>query len=179
MKNKKKIYRLAVIILTALSIIILFVGCGKKEASQSGGVISDIKISTAIDQHDRPIKPETVFPADTKKFYCSFKLSGFPPDSKIKAEWIWIPGTTMVNSENASAPAQPLSFKIQQQTGTIAGDGYTSVVLEMPSSPDASSDNITGTTWLAGNYKVVLYVDNQEKGSTIFEVQEAPGAPTN
>jgi len=181
MKNQKIIYRLALGILIVLSIVIVLVGCGKKEAGQSGGVLSDIKISTAVDKNNRPIKPTSVFPADTPKFYCSFKLSGFPPDSRISAEWIYTSVAKVATTENLSAPAQPMTFTIQSQTGTITGDGYTSVVLEMPVSPGAPSDNTTATPneWYAGNYKVVLSVDGQEKGSTTFDVKEVTGLPTN
>jgi hypothetical protein len=180
MKTKNKIYRLAAVILITLSITVLLMGCGLKQGSQSGGVISDIKISTAIDEHQQPINPGTVFPNDAKKFYCSFKLSGFPDNSRIKAEWVYFPGTTMniPSSDNTSAVSQPLSFVIQTHTGTITGNGYTSVSMEVPTAAGITSENVTGTTWLAGTYKIVLYVDDQEKGSSTFEIKEVTGSPT-
>jgi hypothetical protein len=179
MKNNYKNYRLAIVIIMALSIMILLLGgCGKKEASISGGVISDIAMSTAVDKHDRPLQPAIVFPTDTQKLYCSFKLAGFPADSKIRTEWVYLAGVTGVqNSENSSSLGQPLTYTIQQQTGTITGDGYTSISIEPPSlydtsiELDASSDNISSPTWVAGNYKVVLYVGDEEKASTSFEIK--------
>lgn len=180
MKNNYKNYRLAIVIIMALSIIILLLGgCGKKEASISGGVISDITMSTAVDQKDRPLQPASVFPADTQKLYCSFKLSGFPADSKITVEWVYLAEVTGVqNSENSSSLGQPLTYTIQRQTGTITGDGYTSISSEPPVTIDTSSvtidtssGNTTRPTWVAGNYRVVLYVGDQEKASTTFKVQ--------
>jgi hypothetical protein len=174
MKNNYKNYRLAIVIIMVLSIMILLLGgCWKKEASISGGVISDITMSTAVDQKDRPLQPASVFPADTKKLYCSFKLSGFPANSKISAEWVYLAEVTGVqNSENYSSLLQPLASTIQQQTGTITGDGYTSISIEPPLTLDIfSSDNTTRPTWVAGNYKVVLYVGDVEKASTSFEIK--------
>jgi hypothetical protein len=174
MKNSYKNYRLAIVIIMALSIMILLLGgCGKKEASISGGVISDITMSTAVDQHDRPLQPASVFPADTKKLYCSFKLSGFPADSKIRAEWLYSMEMTGVqSSENSSSLGQPLTSMIQQQTGTISGDGYTSISIEpFLNLGMFSSDNTTSRAWVVGNYKVVLYVGDVEKGSISFEIK--------
>lgn len=174
MKNSYKNYQLAMVIIMALSIMILLLGgCGKKEASISGGVISDITVSTAVDKYGRSLQPASVFPADTKKLYCSFKLSGFPSDSKITAQWVYLMGMAGVqSSENSSSLGQPLTSIIQQQTGTISGDGYTSISIEPSINLDMfSSDNTTSRAWVLGNYKVVFYVGDVEKGSTSFEIK--------
>jgi len=174
MKNNIN-YRLAAVIVIALSIMILLLGgCGKKEAGMSGGVISDIAMSTAVDQYDRPLQPTSVFPVDTKKIYCSFKLSGFPANTQIKAQWLYLLGKKEVqSSENSSSLGQPPTYTVQLQTGTITGDGYTSISLEMPNASGASSDNTTWPSWVAvaGNYEVVLFVGEVEKASTSFELK--------
>ncbi len=180
MRNKKIIYRVAVIILIALSTVIIFAGCGEK-SGQLGGTVSDIKMSAAVDNNNRPINPTDVFPSTTPKFYCSFKLSGFPPDSRITAEWIYTSVAKVPSTENISAPTQPMTFTIQQQSGTITSNGYTSVVLEMPTPPGESSDNATAAPneWYVGSYKVVLSVDGVEKGSKTFEVEEVTSPITD
>lgn len=175
MKRNCNNHRLQIVvaIVTALSVMILLLGgCG-----EMGPGISNIKISTAVDQNDRAISPATVFPADTTKLYCSFKLSGFPPDSKIRVEWIFEPEETIGASENASV--EPEIYTVQKNTGTISGDGYTSVSVESPWPLGSLSDNNSSVTWLRGNYKVVLYIDDLEKGRTTFKIIEAAGASGN
>jgi hypothetical protein len=132
-------------------VAVLLVGCGKKEAS-----ITDVTMSAAVDANDHPVQPTTVFPIDAKGFYCSFKLSGFPPGTILKAQWVYVVGE--VEAEVGK------NYAFEEQTGTIGGkDGYTSTVLELP--------NIPGYTWPKGEYKVVLSVDGQEKASGSFKVE--------
>jgi len=123
----------------------------------SEGTISEITMSTAVDKDDRPLNPTTVFAADAEKFYCSFKISGLPVGSKMRAEWIYVGG------EAEDQFGQNYAF--DARTGTIErkGEAYTSTFLERPATPDYR--------WPKGEYKVVIYVDNQEKGSANFRVE--------
>ena len=120
------------------------------------GSISDVTIATAVDSKDRPIHPETVFPTDTEKFYCSFKVSGFPYGTRIGVEWIYVGG------EAAEEVGENTVF--QQNSGTLGGDdGYTAIELPMPDYPDYK--------WPKGDYKVVLYVEGVEMTSTSYKVE--------
>jgi|GEM_PF-2566591 len=146
-----------VLVAIALSLVFaLLAGCSKEEDGPYVGTISDVKIATAVDNYGQPIQPKTVFPAGTKAFYCSFKISHFPAGAKMLAEWIYVTGEAVdeVGENNI----------FQVNTGTLSGDdGYTSMALEMPPYPDY--------TWPKGEYKVVLSVDGEEKASTSFKVE--------
>jgi len=154
MNNK---YRLVVLIVIALSLVVVsLVGCKKEEDSSSVGVITDVKIATAVDSSDRPIRPATVFPADTKAFYCSFKTSHFPPGSKIMVEWIYVTGEAVAEVGESNI--------FQVNTGTLDGDGYTSIALQIPpENPDYK--------WPKGEFKVVLSVNGEEKANAPFKVE--------
>ena len=145
-----------VLIVIALSLVFaLLAGCNQEEDTPQVGTISDVNISTAVDDHDQPIQPKTVFPSDTEAFYCSFRVSHFPPNSKILVEWIYVTGEAVdeVGENNM----------FQVNTGTLTGDGYTSIALEMPDYADYA--------WPQGEYKVVLSVNSEEKASTTFNVE--------
>jgi hypothetical protein len=154
MNNK---YWLIVLVVVALSLVFVSVsGCNKGEEDSSVGVISDVAMSTAVDSSDRPINPTTVFPVDTQAFYCSFRASHFPPDSKILVQWVYVTGEVVdeVGENNI----------VQMNTGTLGGDGYASIAMQV--SPDA-----TDSTWPRGEYKVILSVNGEEKASVSFNVE--------
>ena len=128
-----------------------------KETSSSGGIISNVTMAAAVDSNDRPLQPTSVFPVDTKVFYCSFNLSHFPPGARISLEWIYVGGEAVKEiGENTV---------LQVHTGTLGGDdGYTSIALQSPpDNPDYK--------WPKGDYKVVLSVDGEEKASASFKVE--------
>jgi hypothetical protein len=129
-------------------------GCADKDASTQGGVIRDVTVAAAVDENDRPINPTTVFAIDTDAFYCSFELSGFPAGTRIMAEWIYVGG---------EAEGENSTFEVD--TGTIGGDGYTSVSVERP------TEVLYGYTWPKGDYKIVLSVEGEEKASASFKVE--------
>jgi hypothetical protein len=132
---------------------------GVKGTSPSDGVISEVTMATAVDQNDRPLNPTSVFATDADGFYCSFKLSGFPVGSKVRAEWIYVGGDPEVEAEIGQ------DYVMETQTGTIMeeGHGYTAAAYNRPP--------IADYRWPKGNYKVVVYVDDQEKGSASFKVE--------
>ncbi len=129
----------------------------EKEASSTDGTISELTMATAVDDDGRPLQPTSVFPIDAEGFYCSFKLSHFPPGTRIKAEWVYVGGEAeeKVGENNV----------FEAHTGTIEREGvdYTSRVLQRPPTP--------GYTWPKGNYKVVLYVNDEEEASVFFKVE--------
>jgi FlaG/FlaF family flagellin (archaellin) len=158
MNNYSKSYRLALgIAIVLILATVLVTGCRK--ASVSSGVISEISISTAVDSNNRPINPTTVFSTDAEGFYCSFKVSGFPIGSKLQAQWIYVGG----DPEAEMKIGKNYAAEMQTATITTEGQGYTSTVYSAAGMPDY--------TWPKGDYKVVISVDGQEKGSTTFKVQ--------
>jgi len=160
MNNSSKSYRLALgIAIVLILAAVLVTGCGQKEASPSNGVISEITMSTDVDSNNRPVNPTTVFPIDAAGFFCSFKVSGFPVGSELEAQWIYVggdPEAEVTIGKNSVADTQ-------KATITKKGQGYTSTVYAKPPIPDY--------TWPKGDYKVVISVDGQEKGSAYFKVQ--------
>jgi len=145
------LFRVVIVLILAT---VLVVGCGKEYTPQDG-VISEVTMATAVDSNDRPLQPTDVFTVDTEVFYCSLKLSHFPPGTKIKADWVYVSGEAGGGvSENTV---------IKTNTGTIDGDGYTSIALQRPS--------YTGVKWPKGDYKVVLSVGDEEKASASFRVE--------
>lgn len=160
MNNSSKSYRLALgIAIVLLSVTVLVTGCGIKEASPSNGVITEITMSTDVDSENRPVNPTTVFPTDAAGFFCSFKVSGFPVGSNLEAQWIYVGG----DPEAEVTIGKNYVVDTQKATITKKGQGYTSTVYAKPPIPDY--------TWPKGDYKVVINVDGQEKGSTYFKVQ--------
>jgi hypothetical protein len=116
-------------------------------------------MSTDVDSNNRPVNPTTVFPIDAAGFFCSFKVSGFPVGSNLEAQWIYVggdPEAEVTIGKNSVADTQ-------KATITKKGQGYTSTVYAKPPIPDY--------TWPKGDYKVVISVDGQEKGSAYFKVQ--------
>ncbi len=118
MNNNSKSYKLAIgIIIVLVLVTVLFTGCGQKEASSADGVISEITMSTGVDSNNRPVNPTTVFSTDTEGFYCSFKLSGFPVGSKLKAQWIYLGGDPEAEAITGK------NYVAETQTATITKEG--------------------------------------------------------
>lgn len=149
-------YRLTTRIVIALVLAsVLLVGCGTNGASQQGGVISEVTMAKAVDENDRPLQPTSVFGVDTEAFYCSLRLSHFPPGTQIKAEWILVHAEEMVGIADNTV--------LTMSMGTVEGDGYTSIVLDTP--------DFAGVKWPKGDYKVVFSVEGEEKASASFKVE--------
>lgn len=129
----------------------------EKEAGLSDGTVSELTMAMSVDSEGRPLQPTSVFPIDAEGFYCSFKLSNFIPGTKIRVEWVYVGGEAEEEiGENAV-------FEAQTATIERKGAGYTSTVLQRPSVPDY--------TWPKGDYKVILYVDDEEEASVLFKVE--------
>ncbi|MBC8275040.1 MAG: hypothetical protein H8E40_08735 [Chloroflexi bacterium] len=148
--------RLVVCVTIALVLVaVMLGGCGNKEGSTQGGVISEVTMAAAVDENDRPIQPTSVFTVDTEAFYCSLRLSHFPLGTGIRAEWVYM------GDETAGGVAEKQVLRVN--TATIEGDGYTSVSLQRPP--------YEGVKWPKGDYKVVLYVEGEETASVSFRVE--------
>jgi hypothetical protein len=153
--NKSHLLTVLIVIALVLSSV-LFVGCGKKEAS-STGVVSDIAMSAAVADDARPLGPTDVFGADTQAIYCSFKVSNFPLGATMNAKLIYVGGEEQgVLGEN---------YVLGQQLGTMerGEGGYTSIVWLRSS--------MINDVWPKGDYKVVLSVGGREEAIASFKVQ--------
>jgi len=143
----------AILLLAALP----FVSCvgDENEDSLPVGLLSEATMATGVDDDNRPVNQTNVFPTDAVGFFCSFKINDAPPDTKIKAEWIYVGGD--VEAEIGE------NYTIEVHNGTAEGTGYTHAVLWLPPIPDYE--------WPRGDYKVVLYVDDEEEISVPFKVE--------
>ena len=158
MNRKNKSSLLATNITIALTLLaLLFVSCAGSQSGASDNVVSEIAMSTAVDENGRPLNPTTVFTTEADGFYCSFKLSNFPVGSRLKAALVYVGG------EAEDEVGQ--NYVIEVNTGSIEreGKGYTYTVFGRPI--------ITDYKWPKGDYKVVLSADDQEKASTYFKVE--------
>jgi hypothetical protein len=155
----------AVIILSAL----LLLSCGTPAGSSAGGVISEVTMATGVAKDGRPIGATSVFPQNAKPFYCSFKLSKFPLDTKMSAQLIYIgPGKSEGTTDNATASKYAaMNYVMETQSGILnKGSGYAAIVWKPSPSP--------GYVWPKGDYKVIIYlvVDQpKETASVSFKVQ--------
>jgi hypothetical protein len=156
MNVKKNSYYLVVCFTVIIGLVaVILGGCGKEGGSPQSGVISDVTMAAAVDANDRPLQPTSVFTVEAEAFYCSLRLSHFPLGTEIRAEWVYLGDETA----GGSAEYQVL----QVNTSTIEGDGYTSLSLQRP--PYA------GVRWPKGDYKVVFYIENEERTSASFRVE--------
>jgi hypothetical protein len=149
-------YRLTVQIVVALVLVsVLLVGCGTHGVNPQGGVISEVKMAAAVDENDRPLQPTSVFTVDAEAFYCSLRLSHFPLGTGIRADWVYMGD----EAAGGSVEGQVL----QMNAATIEGDGYTSLSLQHPP--------YEGVKWMKGDYKVVFYIEGEERTSVYFRVE--------
>lgn len=140
--------------------MVLAGGCSLWQPTSETGVISDVVMSTSVDSNGRPVNPTDVFSPDAAGLYCSFKISGFPVGAKLQVQWVYLggdPDVEVVTGQNYIAETQTAEI-------TKKGSGYTYTVY--------SHEGIPDYTWPKGNYKVIISVDDIEKASTTFTVQE-------
>ncbi len=123
----------------------LFGGSGSPEVSLSQPTMSrHVNKTTA-----QPTEPTDNFTPNTPEIYCSVYLSKAPPDTKVKAEWIYIGG------EGSDTANQVLN----ETEGEFNGPRYLSFSLT------------NDTPWSKGQYEVVLYLNGQEQLRVPFTVQ--------
>jgi hypothetical protein len=159
--NARKSYKLVICIAAVLICVAVSVpGCIFEKLTSGTGVISDVVMSTSVDSNGRPVNPTNVFSTDGLGFYCSFKVSGFPVGAKVNVQWIYLGGDP--NTENITGKNYVAATRTAEITQK--GSGYTYTEFTQPGIP--------GYKWPEGDYKVVISVDDVEKASTTFKVQE-------
>ena len=142
---KKSPLVIASIIVVSLLLAISLTACEVTTAS-----LSEATMCLSVDNDMRPIDATDIFATDTPEIFCSVKLSSAPPDTEVKAEWIYVQGE-LEGTEN---------HLIDDYSLTAEGTLYIGFSL---TEPDAG--------WPKGEYKVILYVDGTEKLSVPFTVQ--------
>lgn len=148
--KKKGISILIVAIITASLLLAMpLAGC-KGEVSFTTASLSEATMCQSVDKDMRPVNAINVFNADTPKIFCSFKLSNAPPDTEIKAEWIYIEGE--VEGLN--------NFLIDDWSAITKGTHYISTSMTRPDDG-----------WPRGEYKVALYIDGKEQLSVPFTIE--------
>ena len=166
MKKMNKKYRLTVIASLLLVAIIMLLGSCTNGAGTSTGTITEITMAKNLTPDGRPVDPTNTFTTDTKDLYLSFKISGYPVGTKIEADWIYVggdPDAELTTGKN---------YVAEKQTATVQkrSSGYTGTVYSRPNIPGYE-------LWPKGDYKVVLYVDGVEKGSTTFKIEGMATVP--
>jgi len=125
-------------------------GCGSKtEFSFSTARISEASMATSLDKDMLPINTTDEFSPETAKICLSVKLSNAPPDTEVKAEWIYVRGE-MKDSEN---------YLIDTVSVQGENNAYVGLTLSRP-------DN----GWPEGEYEVILSIDGKQKLSVPFQV---------
>lgn len=144
---KKSALFIASVIVALLLMVISLTAC---EVSITTASLSEATMCLNVDENMRPIDATDVFTTDTPEIFCSVKLSHAPPDTEVKAEWIYVEGE-LEDMEN---------YLITDYTLTADGTKYLSFSV---TKPDAG--------WPKGEYKITLYVEGKEKLSVPFTVQ--------
>ena len=128
---------------------VLLTGC-EAEVSFTTASLNEATMCTGIDDDLRPVGITDVFHVDTPEIFCTMKISSAPPDTEIKAEWIYVKGEV-----------EDLTDYVIGEWSTEAGDSrymYASLTC-----PDKG--------WPRGSYKVVMYVNDKEELSVPFTVE--------
>jgi hypothetical protein len=142
---KKSPLFIASIVVASLLFAISLIACEVTTAS-----LSEATMCLSVDSDMRPVDATDIFATDTPEIFCSVKLSSAPSDTDVKAEWIYVQGE-LEGTEN---------YLIDDYTLTAEGTLYLGFSLTEPD-----------TGWPTGEYKVILYVDGEEKLSVPFTVQ--------
>ena len=150
----KNFWFLCLVVIVLILTTVLVAGCGKKYTVEDA-VISEVTMAAAVDSEGRPLQPTDVFGTDIQTFYCSLKLSHFPPGTQIKAEWIIMAGQTMIGISDNTV--------LQTSMGIVEGDGYTYVEL--------TRSDYEGVKWPVGDYMVIFYVEDVEKARVSYRVE--------
>lgn len=132
------------------------VGCvEEEEVSPATGLLSEATMARGVDNNSRPVDPTGVFSTDAEGFFCSFKITDAPPDTKIKAEWVYVGGEVEEQLGN--------NYTMEIMNAVAEGTCYTHVAMPLPPIPDYE--------WPRGDFKIILYVDDQEEVSVPFKVE--------
>jgi hypothetical protein len=134
--KKSQLFIVSIVVASLLSAISL-TACEVTTAS-----LSEATMCPSVDSDMRPVNATDIFATDTPEIFCSVKLSSAPPDTEVKAEWIYVQGE-LEGTEN---------YLIDDYTLTAEGTTYLGFSL-------------------TDEYKVILYIDGEEKLTVPFTIQ--------
>jgi hypothetical protein len=141
---KSRVFLSVALVLLTLLVVMPLGGC-EFSCSVSTASLSEATMCTAVDEASRPLDSTDVFSADIPEIFCSVKLSHAPEDTVVKAEWYFVEEGT--------------DYYIAEYELTADGTLYLSFSLT------------SAEAFPTGDYKVVLYLDGEEKLSLPFTVE--------
>ena len=153
---KRKRFLTIAIALSTLVAVLAFplAGCtgGVGFPTSSGKAsLSNATMCKSVDlETGEPIEPSDTFSTTTPLIFCSVKVSNATPDTKISAEWLYL--QQGANDETG--------LLIADWNTTTEGTHYIPLSIMSPENG-----------WPTGDYKIVLYLDGNEKTSVPFKVQ--------
>ncbi len=113
--------------------------------------LSNATMCKSVDlETGEPIEPSDTFSTTTPLIFCAVKVSNVTPDTKISAEWLYL--RQGANDETG--------LLIADWNTTTEGTHYIPLSIMSPENG-----------WPTGDYKIVLYLDGNEKTSVPFKVQ--------
>ena len=152
MKNKYRVCVFASLLSLLVFLSILPACANSGDADPKTVVLSEMAFATAIDALNRPLDKRSYFPAETPKIYCCVKVSNAPPDTEIKADWVYVRGED-ITAENVL---------MDSRSAIVDGTRFVAFSFSY-SRPD--------TLWLKGEYKVMLSINGVPQVQGPFIVQ--------
>ncbi len=117
--------------------------------------LSEATMCRSVDAEYRPLDKTDVFVHDVPKIYCSVKVSNAPPDTEVKAQWIYVQGER-----------EELINKVLVETpGTVRGTKYLAFEITQ------------GQGFPVGDWVVKFFLDGKEKLTVPFKVQGGAAVP--
>ena len=117
----------------------------KIQAVTAGASLSEATMCKSVDAKTaKPIEKADVFAPNTPIIYCSVKLSNAPPNTEVKAQWIYKNTNTV----------------LFEDVGMESGTYYLAFFLQPPKAG-----------WAKGDYIVKLFLNGKETLSVPFKVQ--------
>ena len=119
--------------------------------------LTEAAMASEVDSLDVPTKTASLFKDDISTIYCTARLSNAPPNTEIRAEWIYVGGerSDLLNSilyENSVIESGTSRIKFSQNKRASGG-------------------------WPLGKYEVVLYLNGERAKVVPFSIIEAPLPP--
>ncbi len=148
----KKLFIWAVGLLVLMAMLVTALAGCQGSFSVSTASLSEATMCKSVDPKTaRPIEKADVFAPDTPIIYCSVKLSNAPPDTEVKAQWVYLTKSKV----------------LYEDVGTESGTYYLGLKLQAPQSG-----------WPLGDYAVKFFIDGNEKLTVPFKVGTAQAAPS-
>ncbi len=139
-----------VIVLAAIGglVAVRFIGTQDKESNSQPTLSNPMMARSVNEITAEPTEPTDIFTPDTAFIYCSVKLSNAPPDTEVKAQWIYVEGE-----------ADMSNHLLYESVGTFSGTRYLAFELTYD------------TPWPQGKYEVILYLNDEQQFVVPFEVR--------